>query len=449
MIPFVQSPLPNIFLLYNLTKMIGTKPKAISLFSGAGGCSLGFKNAGFDILYASDLDREAVKSYKQNFQHTYVEECDIQQIDGSEIISRLNVTPGEIDFLIGGPPCQGFSTAGARFWDDERNGLLGHYIRVLSKIRPKWFLMENVEGLLTSKNGEYLFEAVKAFVALGYKIRVDKVYAHEFGVPQRRKRVFVIGNIVGVDFELPKPTTAIRGQIFTHSEICLKDALVNLPVPSFDKNYLATYSPQFSKSVLFDYYYNPAQTISDHYSIEINELQLARISKLKPGQTMKDLPENLQHASFKRRAKRRVMDGTPSEKRGGAPSGLKRLYLDQPCLTITSAATREFVHPVENRCLTIRECARIQTFPDWFEFVGNASEKIRQIGNAIPPLLAEQFAGHFLRSYLFGYREIKNETGKLLGFKLTKAEAMSPALNATNTLLNSFDKRSKEQLALF
>lgn len=424
-----------------------TKLKAISLFSGAGGCSLGFKNAGFDVLYASDLDKEAVKSYRHNFSNTFVEEADIQKIDGNDIISRFNLNPGEIDFLIGGPPCQGFSTAGTRFWDDPRNSLLKEYVRVLGQIRPKWFLMENVEGLLTSKNGEYVFEAVKAFVELGYKVRVDKIYAHEFGVPQRRKRVFIIGNRLGINFDLPKPTTKVRGQIFNHSEIGLKDAFINLPQPVIDKNIKVAYPGQLEKGPLSEYYFNPNKTITDHYIFPLNDLQLERVSLLKPGQTMKDLPSHLQHESFLRRAKRRVKDGTPSEKRGGAPSGLKRLFIDQPSLTITSAATREFIHPEENRTLTIRECARIQTFPDWFEFSGSASEKIKQIGNAIPPLLAEQFGQHFLKNYSSANEE--SSEGALIGFSLTKAEAMSPALYATNSLLSSFEKNIQQQLALF
>ena len=114
--------------------------------------------------------------------------------------------------------------------------------------------------------------------------------------------------------------------------------------------------------------------VYDHFTSHIEGLQLERIRTLRSGQSMKDLPEELHHASFKRRANRRVMDGTPTEKRGGAPSGIKRLHFDEPCLTITGAATREFIHPEENRPLTIRECARIQTFPDWFDFCGNPVE---------------------------------------------------------------------------
>lgn len=423
------------------------RPKALSLFSGAGGCSLGFKNAGFDVLYASDIDREAVNTYRKNFQNTFVEEADIQKLDSFEVLSKLNIRQGEIDFLIGGPPCQGFSTAGSRFWDDPRNYLLKEYVRVLGEIRPKWFLMENVEGLLTSKNGEYIFEAIKAFVGLGYRIRVDKIYAQEYGIPQRRKRVFIIGNRLGINFELPKPTIKIRGRIFNTSEISLRDALRNLPSPTEDRSTVLSYPPCLEDGVLSSYYHNPQNTVSDHYIMKQNGLQYERILKLLPGQTMKDLPTDLQHESFKRRANRRVKDGIPTEKRGGAPSGLKKLHIDQPSLTITSAATREFIHPLENRPLTIRECARIQTFPDWFNFSGNSADKIRQIGNAIPPLLAEQFALHISRNYSFGISN--NREGGLLGFTLTKAEAMSPALLATSVLLSSFDKYTKRQQVLF
>jgi DNA (cytosine-5)-methyltransferase 1 len=136
----------------------------------------------------------------------------------------------------------------------------------------------------------------------------------------------------------------------------------------------------------------------------------------------------------------------PTEKRGGAPSGLKRLYANEPCLTITGASTRELIHPKENRPLTIRECARIQSFPDSFIFHGNASQKIQQIGNAIPPMLARIFAEHIRDDY--GFAKIKNPKGKLLGYLLTKAGGMSPALKKTDMLLNEIlnGKNYKQQL---
>jgi DNA (cytosine-5)-methyltransferase 1 len=137
------------------------------------------------------------------------------------------------------------------------------------------------------------------------------------------------------------------------------------------------------------------------------------------------------------------MDGTPTEKRGGAPSGLKRLIIDEPCLTITGAATREFIHPTCHRPLTIRECARIQTFPDDFVFLGNSSEKIQQIGNAIPPLMARIFAEHIRDEY--GFNGMSSTDGGLIDYSVTKADAMSPALKKTCALLDTLITTSPQR----
>jgi DNA (cytosine-5)-methyltransferase 1 len=141
------------------------------------------------------------------------------------------------------------------------------------------------------------------------------------------------------------------------------------------------------------------------------------------------------------------MDGTPVEKRGGAPSGLKRLFADEPSLTITSAATREFVHPTEDRLLTLRECARLQTFRDSFEFVGSAASRIKQVGNAIPPMLARAVAEHIAREYGFAARYNGNGHPSLR-FYLTRSEGMSPALALTESLLAELVSEKDEQLAL-
>ena len=141
------------------------------------------------------------------------------------------------------------------------------------------------------------------------------------------------------------------------------------------------------------------------------------------------------------------MDGTPVEKRGGAPSGLKRLFGNEPSLTITGAATREFVHPTEDRLLTLRECARLQTFPDAFEFAGSAASRIQQIGNAIPPMLARAVAEHIAREYGFGARYHGNAHPSLR-FCLTRSEGMSPALAQTESLLAELDNEKDEQLVL-
>lgn len=420
-------------------------PIAISLFCGAGGCSLGFKQAGYEILYANDNNSAALNTYKKNFPDTLCSLEDIDKLDFEQILIDLKLKAGEVDVLIGGPPCQGFSTAGLRFWDDPRNDLLRSYVRALSTIQPKWFIMENVEGLLTSNKGIYVYEAVKSFVELGYLIRVEKIYSQEYGIPQRRKRVIIVGNLLGHNFQMPEATIKISGKIFRNSDVTISHAIRGLPAPTKSNKDELNY-----KSAPIDdfdaFLRNGSNKVTEHFSPLINGIQLERISALKPGQTMKDLPEKLQHESFKKRANRRVADGMPTEKRGGAPSGLKRLHANEPCLTITGAATRELIHPKTNRPLTIRECARIQTFPDSFVFRGNTSQKIQQIGNAIPPMLARIFAEHIRDDY--GFAKIDDPKGKLLGYLLTKAEGMSPALKNTDELLSEvlIGKKYKQQL---
>ena len=271
------------------------------------------------------------------------------------------------------------------------------------------------------------------------------MYSHEYAIPQRRKRVIILGNRLGVDFSFPDPTTHSHGRIFRKSEITLEHALIGLPIPSFENKPLK-YESDFSDSWA-NTLKSKSKFVTEHFIQKIEETQLERITKLKQGQTMKDLPEYLQHPSFKKRAARRVMDGTPSEKRGGAPSGLKRLRLDEPSLTITGAAVREFIHPFENRCLTIRECARIQTFPDDFIFNGSNGDKIQQIGNAIPPLLAKTFAKH-IKELGFNDTHIKTE-GALIDFVLTKSEGLSPALQKTEKLLSNLNPIHTHQLSIF
>ncbi len=348
--------------------------------------------------------------------------------------------------LLGGPPCQGFSSAGVKAGDDPRNSLLSHYIRLLEGIRPKWFVMENVEGLLTNDGGSHVRDAVAAFLEAGYSLNLEKVYAQGFGVPQRRKRVLIVGNRLGHDFLFPEPVTRFSGNIFRKGEITFATAVGDLPPAATEAGEPLPFREP-PRNELQTYLRGTAQSVTDHYSAALLDVQLERVQGLRPGQTMKDLPDHLQHESFRRRAFRRVMDGTPVEKRGGAPSGLKRLFADEPSLTITSAATREFIHPTEDRLLTLRECARLQTFPDWFEFAGSAASRIQQIGNAIPPILAQAIGEHIAQQYDFQacYNSGVRPT---LRFCLTRSEGMSPALALTERLLAKLSNVEVEQMAL-
>ena len=233
--------------------------------------------------------------------------------DFEKLLKNLKLKTGELDILIGGPPCQGFSTAGMRFWDDPRNGLLKHYVNALDILRPKWFIMENVEGLLTAKGGIYVYEAARAFIKLGYSIRIDKIYAQEYGIPQRRKRTLVIGNRLGMEFNLPEPIVHVHGRIFKNADITLRHTIGELPNPTLDKSSPICYIGK-PKHEWEEQLRDGNKKLYDHFTPKIEGVQLERIKNLKLGQSMKDLPESLHHESFRRRANRRVMDGTPTER---------------------------------------------------------------------------------------------------------------------------------------
>ena len=422
------------------------KPTAISLFAGAGGCSLGFQQAGFDVRFATDIDRDAVDSYRRNFPGTTCEAADVRDLGPEVLLDRIGLRSGELDILLGGPPCQGFSSAGMKSGEDSRNSLVRHYVRLLEGIRPKWFVMENVEGLLTNDGGVHVRDAVEAFLHAGYSVNLEKVYAQGYGVPQRRKRVLIVGNRLGHDFVFPDTVTVFSGSIFRKGEITFSTATGDLPPATTEADQaLSHVGPPTNE--LQAYLRGEAKTVTDHFSPALSGIQLERVRGLRPGQTMKDLPEHLQHESFRRRAFRRVMDGTPVERRGGAPSGLKRFFADEPSLTVTSAATREFVHPTEDRLLTLRECARLQTFPDSFVFAGSAASRIQQIGNAIPPILARTLAEHIAKSY--GFQVCYNGSAHpKLRFRLTRSEGMSPALARTQVVFSELEESKEEQMVL-
>ncbi len=362
------------------------------------------------------------------------------------LLDKVGLRAGELDILLGGPPCQGFSSAGMKSGEDPRNSLVCHYVRLLEGVRPKWFVMENVEGLLTNDGGLHVRDAVEAFLNAGYSVNLEKVYAQGYGVPQRRKRVLIVGNRMGHDFVFPDAVTLFSGNIFRKGEITFSTATSDLPPATTEAGKaLSHIGPP--KNELQAYLRGEAKTVTDHFSPALSGIQLERVRGLTPGQTMKDLPEHLQHESFRRRAFRRVMDGTPVERRGGAPSGLKRFFADEPSLTITSAATREFVHPTEDRLLTLRECARLQTFPDSFVFAGSAASRIQQIGNAIPPMLARTVAEHIAKAY--GFEARYNESARpKLRFRLTRSKGMSPALTRTEFVLTELVESKEEQLVL-
>lgn len=376
----------------------------MDLFCGAGGLSLGFLRAGFSVLSAVDSSPVAVETYTKNLgRHAEV----------ADLVEDLDFPNATV--IAGGPPCQGFSSAGMRRNGDHRNSLVSRFANIVSRLRPMAFVFENVEGFLTAENGAHVLELLAPLLEAGYQIHLRKINAANFGVPQHRKRVIAIGGL-GWEPSFPEPThTAFGapGALLASRHLPLTPAVAqvlgNLPPPGLD----------------------PPGVPQGHYYRPLEGLDLERAKALQPGETMRDLPEDLKHESFKRRAYRRVMDGTPTERRGGAPAGIRRLRGDEPSKAITGGARSEFLHPFDHRPLTIREGARLQTFPDEFTFSGTASDQAQLIGNAVPPRLANVIATSIAKDLRL--EKMPRNKGAILSFVPTLADGHSPILKRVIT----------------
>lgn len=308
---------------------------AVDLFAGAGGMSLGFLRAGFRPVFAVELDPAAAETYRANFgDHVFVGD-----------IAAVDVFPNA-DVVIGGPPCQGFSQLGARDPDDPRNLLWEHYARAVCQIRPAAFVMENVPQLLRSEQFERFQDMM---TGLGYELAWGVLDSSSFGVPQRRRRAFVIGSRLGVP-QLPLPT----GESHT-----VREAIGDLPVEPSGRDL--------------------------HVGRNPTALSLERYRNVPPGGNHYDLPDHLKPECWRR-------------KKSGTTDVMGRMRWDAPSCTIRTEFYKpekgRYLHPEAHRPITHREAARLQTFPDDFVFVGSRIEVARQIGNAVPVLLAQRVGEH-------------------------------------------------------
>ena len=394
----------------------------VDLFCGGGGLSLGFAQAGFEVVLAVDKHATAVRTYRVNLDSRVV--C-------GDLSWELDLPAATV--FVGGPPCQGFSSSGRRKPGDQRNSLVSRFAEIVAGFRPAAFVFENVEGFLTAENGDRVLELLMPLIEVGYCIHLCKVNAANYGVPQHRKRVIAIGGL-GWEPSFPRPTHSaygapgarLAGQHLPFAPTVL-EALESLPTPVAE----APGRPE-------GHCYRPLKGID-----------LERARALRPGQRMRDLPKRLWHDSYRRRAFRRVIDGTPTERRGGAPAGILRLCGDEPSKAITSGARSEFLHLIEDRNLTLRECARLQTFPDTFLFAGTFTERIQLIGDAVPPRLAFGIARSLHKDLQVAAPT--SSPGKLLSFVPTLSKGMSPALErVTGRVLSTLAPRQQAagQLAL-
>lgn len=333
--------------------------KCIDSFCGAGGLCLGLIDAGFDILYSFDIEAKAIATINANhkyFKGHKAETKDIYDVNPSELLKSLNLEAGELDLLAGGPPCQGFSIQRIGADADKRNHLVGEYINKVIAIHPKIFILENVPGIEGKRGKSILQAALSKVEKAGYYIHEKILDAQDFGVPQRRRRVVIVGERKDHEmalFEYPEPT---------NHKVTVRDTIAHLPEPPKDGSE------------------HPDVTL--HRRDKLSAKNIARLQALKAGQGRNFLPPELLADCHK-----------ISSNVIGHRNVYGRMPWDDVAPTITArfdSFTRGmFGHPEQDRSISLREGAMLQTFPEDFIFIGNKVEVARQIGNAVPVAMAK------------------------------------------------------------
>lgn len=346
----------------------------IDLFSGCGGSSLGFKQAGFQIKVGVDIDETASRSFQINFPKAHVFTSDISVVSGKDLLSSGGFKNGNEVILIACPPCQGFSSArrNSERLADPRNNLIFEFLRIVEEIKPKAFVMENVPGLATNIGKPIFDQILKGLERLGYLTAHGIANTSDYGIPQRRKRLILIG--INNSKSVPTFPAKTNGNPETSENlmkwVTVKDAIGSLPkIKAGEKT----------------------QSDFMHTSANLSETNLKRI-KLTPhnGGSRSSWPDNL------------ILDCHKKSK--GHMDVYGRMSWDIPSPTITGGCVMiskgRFGHPDQNRAISLREAARLQTFPDSFKFCGSFGEIAKQIGNAVPPLLAQKTATTLIEDML-------------------------------------------------
>lgn len=377
------------------------KYKTIDLFCGAGGITEGFREAGFSCLYGNDIMKDAIKTFSVNHPKAIADNRPIELVNPKEIRNELKLVPGDLDVLVGGPPCQGFSiNAPERFLKDPRNKLFKQYAKFLLEFKPKSFVFENVPGLLSLGDSKIFHQIIKEFSDLGYKVTAKILFAAHYGVPQERWRLIILGSLFN-EIPHPEPTHYAHGRpnfnggssmIFRLPDIDPKhlkkavtvaEAINDLPELEmgegaeeikYDKKAHSAYSQKMR---------NPKGITYNHFAAKLSKQNIERMKHIPPGGSWRDIPHELLPAGMQRA---RRSDHT---KRYGRlnPNGLSGTVLTK-CDPHWGAA---FL-PNQNRALTVREAARFQSFPDAYRFIGSRVSQYEQVGNAVPVLMAKAIA---------------------------------------------------------
>lgn len=340
--------------------------KVIDLFAGVGGLSLGFEQKGFNVVLANEYDASIAEAYQANHPKTKMIVGDITTLD---LEKTFGAYKGKISVIIGGPPCQGFSQKGQRKTiHDKRNFLFKYYVDVVSLVKPKYFVMENVPNLLTSEKGFFKKEIEELFNSIGYSLNSGVLNASDYGVPQSRRRAVIIGKLNSTAPQLPIPrpdTTTIWDAISDLSYLDSGEGTEEQP-------YAKPAQSEYQKMLRGD-----STILYNHVATKHSSLVLERLSLIPPNSGKEVLPK--EHLT------KSIYSGTWT-----------RMRKDEVSVTITTRfdtpSSGKFTHPYLNRAITVREAARIQSFPDSFKFIGNKGSQMKQVGNAVPPLLASAIA---------------------------------------------------------
>lgn len=344
--------------------------KVIDLFCGCGGLSEGFEDAGFEIISGNDVDKNMIESFKLNHPKAKAILGDITKVSSEELLNGNKKE--EVIMVIGGPPCQGFSTVGNRKEEDPRNKLFYEFVRVVREIKPKMFVLENVTGILTMQGGKVKETIKEEFEKLGYKVKIKILHAEEFGVPQKRRRTFFVGHLFNKEFEFPIAEFDGKTKPFRTVWDAIGD-LPDLEIRQEKKQYDKEPQTEFQKFLR-----NGQKNLEEHKAPNHSEIMIQRMENIKQGQNHSNLPEHLKLGS-------------------GYPNIYGRLIAKEPSDTITGncgcvSAPGRFIHPFKHRAITVREGARLQSFRDSKKFIGSQSSKYKQVGNSVPPLLAKALA---------------------------------------------------------
>jgi DNA (cytosine-5)-methyltransferase 1 len=391
------------------------KPTVLDLFCGAGGLAEGFAQAGYKVLGGIDNSIHAIRTFEANFSNAQGVLADLRSPDLDDLERQFK----GVDVVVGGPSCQGFSTSGGlskgsgRDEADPRNRLFINYIEIVERLQPSWIVFENVPGLLLYESGKVALDIVEAFAEIGYKLVPMILLAADYGVPQLRRRLVFVGNRTKQDISFPAATHGDpdlwKGYAlpFAHlSRIGHGRSDAALPHVTFDEACadlpIVAEGGEIDRAPyqippLSDYQQRMrigSELVCQHASADLSALDRVAAQTLEPGQNWRNLSMDVLPPRF---AKIRSYDATTI---------LKRLRGDQPAYTITTkfneATTGAFLHPTQARTLTLREAARLQSFPDRFLFSGSAAQIRQQIGNAVPPLLARAVAEAIYPDVMFG-----------------------------------------------